>query len=439
MASYKQTLDYLYTQLPMFTRVGEAAYKPNLENTIRLLNALGNPQESITCIHIAGTNGKGSTSNMLAAILQCAGYKTGLYTSPHLLDFRERIRINGIMIPKEYVVKFVAKHKSLFQEIQPSFFEMTVALCFQYFADSKIEFAVIETGLGGRLDSTNVIHPLISIITNIGLDHTNLLGNTLAEIAVEKAGIIKAKVPVVIGETDTHTKNVFRAKAKEMGSKIIFADQQWKLELIKHAHDAMTVNAFHKNNLVFDALKISLAGNYQLKNITTVLQSIASLPSQLDITEADIRRGLAHVQKFTGFAGRWQVMQKHPLVILDTGHNAHGLQLSLQQLKDAKKDQINMVFGVVQDKKLDDIIPLLPRDAHYFLCAPKLPRALPVQELADLFKSHQFNFSVCKNVVSAYQKAYKKCKKNDILFVGGSTFVVAEALQYLNRKNKIKK
>ncbi len=438
MLSYKQTLNYLYTQLPMFTRVGEAAYKPNLNNTLKLLEALNNPHHKLRCIHVAGTNGKGSTSNMLAAVLQRAGYKTGLYTSPHLLDFRERIRLNGKMISKHYVVQFVDQHRALFLEIKPSFFEMTVALCFKYFEDRKIDIAIIETGLGGRLDSTNVITPLLSVITNIGLDHTNLLGGTVQKIAAEKAGIIKQMVPSVMGETDVLTKRIFIAKAKEMKSELVFADQRIKIETRRRKVDSMDIKVMDAGKTWFDKITISLAGTYQLKNIATVLQSIKLLRSSLVITDKDIVKGLGHIQQITGFAGRWQVVQQHPLVILDTGHNAHGLTQSMEQLKEYRTKKIRIVLGVVQDKKLDDIFSLLPQNADYYLCSPNLPRALPVNELLISFRSHNLNSIACLSVVKAYLKALSESQREDVIYVGGSTFVVAEVLEYLKKRENMR-
>jgi len=421
----------------MFTRVGEAAYKPNLDNTYALLHALGDPHLMLKCIHIAGTNGKGSTSNMLAAVLQSAGYKTGLYTSPHLLDFRERIRIDGKMISKKYVSDFVTRNQEIFQEIKPSFFEMTVALCFEYFARKKVDIAVIETGLGGRLDSTNVIHPLISIITNIGLDHTNLLGNSLEAIAMEKAGIIKEKTPVVIGETDPKTKSVFIRKAKEMNSEIYFADQCVTTKLKSQSNNHQTFDVGDGKKTWISSLKVTLAGHYQQHNITTALQSIKLLKPHFNITNKNIINGMGHIQKYTSFAGRWQAIQKNPLVILDTGHNAHGLSQSLTQLKKVNATQTHFIFGVVQDKKLDDILTLLPKNFFYHLCAPQLPRALPASQLKAIFETQQLKHQVYKNVTDAYKSALKSCKRNDVLFVGGSTFVVAEVMEYLKKKKLI--
>jgi dihydrofolate synthase/folylpolyglutamate synthase len=436
MGSYKETLDYFYQQLPMFTRVGEAAYKPDLNNTLILLEAVGNPHHQLQCIHVAGTNGKGSTSNMLAAILQCAGYKTGLYTSPHLLDFRERIRINGHMIPKKTVVAFADKYKELFQSIKPSFFEMTVALCFDYFAKQKVDVAVIETGLGGRLDSTNVITPLLSIITNIGLDHTNLLGDTVEKIAFEKAGIIKPGIPVVIGETDPKTKAVFLEKAAETQSEIIFADRHIKTHELQHYPEHLILNVKDNSKPWFEKLRVSLAGKYQLKNTASTLQSVKLLRKHFKISDKDIKAGLGSVQKHTGFAGRWQVIQKKPLVIVDTGHNAHGLSQSLKQLKEEGQGTLHFVFGVVRDKKLEDIMPLLPKNAQYYLCAPALPRALPVEELNVFFAARKLIYESYPNVKQAYKAALAVASKKDIVFAGGSTFVVAEILEYLQQRKK---
>jgi dihydrofolate synthase/folylpolyglutamate synthase len=425
---YEETLSWLYAQLPMFTRIGAAAYKPNLDNTIRLLDSIGNPQRQLSCIHIAGTNGKGSTSNMLAAVLQAAGYKTGLYTSPHLVDFRERIRINGQMIPKEFIVEFTAKHQQLFEEVKPSFFEMTVGLCFAYFAQEKVEIAVIETGLGGRLDSTNVIEPVLSIITNIGYDHMYLLGDTLPKIASEKAGIIKKNIPVVIGESSSETDSVFIDKAESMGSPIVFADRT--LSIIEKEMDLqrMIVDVLQENKIWLKDLEVSLCGNYQKKNLATVLQSVLSLKERLTFPEEKLRYGLSHICELTGFAGRWQVMQKQPLAILDTGHNAHGISQTMSQLNSIQHNQLHIVFGVVADKSLDDIIKHLPGDANYYLCSPNLPRALEVSKLAEAFSASGKKYTVYTSVTAAWNAALSCAKKEDIVFAGGSTFVVGEIL-----------
>jgi len=436
--TYKETIGYLYARLPMFTRIGEAAYKPSLDNTLHLLNALGNPHHELKCIHIAGTNGKGSTANMLAAILQSEGYKTGLYTSPHLLDFRERIRINGKMISKNYVRAFVDRYRSLFDTIQPSFFEMSVALCFEYFAQKKTEIAVIETGLGGRLDSTNVITPYLSIITNIGLDHTHILGNTLGAIAVEKAGIIKSGVPVIIGETQNETKKIFLDKANQEHSEISFADRNIKIKPLSHSDKKLKIEIKANGKLWFDKLNVSLTGEYQVKNIATTLQGVLMIRRNFHINDKAIIRGLGKVQDLTGFAGRWHVVNKFPKVVLDTGHNAHGLKLSMKQLISGNSGRLHIVFGVMKDKKMDNIIPLLPKKALYFLCSPDIPRALPVKELKEIFNEHQLNNQSFTSIRKAYRSALDKANKHDSVFVGGSTFVVAEVLEYLQKNKKRK-
>ena len=345
--NYQQTLSYLYNSLPMYQRIGAAAYKANLDNTIAICDLLNNPEDHLTCIHVAGTNGKGSVSHMLASIFQAAGYKTGLYTSPHLIYFRERIRVNGKMIGRRYVSNFVTKYKADFERIQPSFFEMTVGLTFQYFVDEKVDVAIIETGLGGRLDSTNVIQPVLSVITNIDWDHMNLLGNTLQKIAGEKAGIIKKKIPVVIGEADKITAPVFSNKAKTLKSKIYFASEILTASLAdnKKINTPLTINQFRKSNghlkvnisdqkkVIYKNVDLDLSGFYQLKNVVTVLQSVRLLASEFKIREKHLRKGLSSVRKTTGLAGRWEVISKYPLTIADTGHNQAGIKEAMEMLK----------------------------------------------------------------------------------------------------------
>jgi dihydrofolate synthase/folylpolyglutamate synthase len=430
---YEETLSWLYARLPMFTRIGAAAYKPDLNNTIRLLESIGNPHQHLKCIHIAGTNGKGSTSNMLAAALQAAGYKTGLYTSPHLIDFRERIRINGEMITKEFVVEFTERYKAVFDEIQPSFFEMTVALCFDYFSKNNIDIAVIETGLGGRLDSTNVIMPMLSIITNIGYDHMHLLGDTLPAIAAEKAGIIKKNIPVVIGESSAETDAVFIDKAESAGSAIIFADRSVKIIEKDMSLQRMIVDVVADGRVWLSNLEVSLCGSYQKKNLATTLQALSMLEG-ISISEEQLRYGLSHICELTGFAGRWQVIHKKPLAIADTGHNAHGLAQAMQQLLSLPHQKLHIVFGVVADKVLDDILKLLPHEAIYYLCAPNLPRALGVYKLAKAFEGSGKTFTVYNSVTEAYHEALSCAKNEDIVFAGGSTFVVGEILAALQKE-----
>lgn len=390
----------------MYQRVGKAAYKANLDNTWTLANYLGNPERSFKSIHVAGTNGKGSTSHMLASVLQEAGYKVGLYTSPHLKDFRERIKVNGEMIGKRTVSTFVKKHRDFFETHQLSFFEMTVGMAFDYFRKEKIEIAVVEVGMGGRLDSTNILIPEVSVITNIGMDHTQFLGNTLSEIASEKAGIIKDGIPVVIGETQAETQVVFEKKAAQKKAPIIFADQ---LKLPQFASD--------------------LKGSYQKMNRQTVLATLQVLQKMgWKISDRVIALGLQKVIPNTGLQGRWQVLQQMPKVICDTAHNAEGLQWVMQQLKEEDFENLHVVLGVVSDKDLSKVLPLFPKKARYYFCEPNIIRALAASKLEKEALSFGLTGKVYKSVQDAYQAALKHATKEDLVYVGGSTFVVAEVL-----------
>ncbi|HTM98277.1 MAG TPA: folylpolyglutamate synthase/dihydrofolate synthase family protein [Pedobacter sp.] len=427
--NYPQTLDFLYSKLPMFTRVGAIALKKDLHNTLVLCAALANPQHKFKSIHVAGTNGKGSTSHMLAAILQKAGYKTGLYTSPHLKDFRERIRINGKMIPKSNVINFVKTQKRLIQEVEPSFFEVTVAMAFDYFAKEKVDFAVIEVGLGGRLDSTNVITPELAVITNISLDHTNILGNTLTEIAKEKAGIIKKGVPVVIGEQHEETEGVFLDKAKFENAPIYFADKLLKLKESKVQNSKLVVTVQKQDNSIYPELKLDLTGKYQQKNILTVIESINQLQDLgYKISDDAIYSGLRNVKKITGLQGRWQTLSKNPLVICDTGHNIAGITEVLKNINATPHQKLHFVIGMVKDKDISNILMILPRNAHYYFCAPGLERALSAEELAMQASAFGLKGSVYSTVKEAAAKAKISASKNDLIFIGGSTFVVAEII-----------
>ena len=402
--NYQQTLDYLFSQLPMFQRVGASAYKADLNNTIELCKLLHHPEKNFKSIHIAGTNGKGSTSHMLASILQEAGYKVGLYTSPHLKDFRERIKINGVMISEQEVVDFVIKHQSEFEQINLSFFEWTVGLAFDYFSKKQVDIAVIETGLGGRLDSTNVITPLVSVITNIGEDHTQFLGETLAKIASEKAGIIKKNIPIVIGETQQEIKQIFIDKAIEMSAKIFFADK------------IITTN-----------YESDLKGIYQEKNKKTVLAAIQQLMnSGFSITEEIIKNGLLNVVKNTGLLGRWQILSENPLTICDTGHNEAGIKEVLKQISLTKHNHLHFVFGAVNDKEIDSILSMLPKNVTYYFCQAKIPRALDVNVLYTKAKEFELKGNPYDSVENAIKQAKVNASAN--VFVGGSTFVVAEAI-----------
>lgn len=407
--TYLETVEFLFARLPYFTRDGKTAIKKDLHNTLKLCEILGNPQEKFTCIHIAGTNGKGSVSNMLSAIFQAHGYKTGLYTSPHLKDFRERIRVNGEMISEQFVIDFTEKIIPHLDSIQPSFFEITVAMCFDYFANQGIEYAIIETGLGGRLDSTNIINPILSVITNIGMDHADLLGDTLQKIASEKAGIIKENVPVVIGESSKETDFVFEDKAKACNSTIYFADRNVR---------------FYNTEIETD-----LKGIYQEKNSVTVLQAIEVLKSiGMPFNDYTAAKALQNVRGLTNFRGRWEILNHKPMTIADTGHNAHGLSLVIQQLKSEKYNNLHIVFGMVKDKDRNPVLELLPKDALYYFCQPNLPRALNANDLKEEGETLGLLGEAYTSVHGAYEAAKNKAKIDDLIFIGGSTFVVAEVL-----------
>ena len=427
--TYKQTLEYLYARLPMFTRVGASAYKKDLHNVIAMCNQLDNPQNTFKSIHVGGTNGKGSTSHMLAAVLDQAGYKTGLYTSPHLKDFRERIRINGKMISKRFVVEFVARQKELIEALSPSFFEVTVAMAFSYFALKKVDIAVIEVGLGGRLDSTNIISPELSVITNISLDHTNILGNTLSAIAAEKAGIIKKGVPVIIGERHAETEKVFLDKAMETGSEIIFAEEKLQVTSFERKDTFLNLNLGSGDLITFKDLQLDLTGLYQLKNIQTVISALLKLIDiGYKISDATIYAALRNVKSLTGLQGRWQIIDDRPLTICDTAHNIGGMTEVVRNISDTQFDHLHMVIGMVKDKDISGVLKLLPSAAKYYFCEPMLERALKVEELADQAGRQGLKGEVFPSVQSAYQAAKNHASKNDLIFVGGSTFVVAEVL-----------
>jgi dihydrofolate synthase/folylpolyglutamate synthase len=392
----------------MFQRTGAAAYRADLGNTLALMKALRNPEKNLRCIHVAGTNGKGSTSHMLASILQECGYKTGLYTSPHLKDFRERIRINGEMIPREKVIAFVENNRPAFEEMGLSFFEWTVGLAFEHFRLSDCDINVIEVGMGGRLDATNVILPQLSVITNIGLDHTQFLGDTLEKIAAEKAGIIKSGVPVLIGETQSETQLVFRQKAAEKQAPIWFAEDL-KPKTLKY--------------------ELSLYGSYQSKNLITVLAAINLLRNQgFDIPEPALRKGLIKVQENTGLMGRWQILNENPLAIADTAHNAEGIKYVMAQLEQTPHHQLHVVWGMVADKDRNSIYPLLPKKAFWYFCKPDIPRGLSPETLMQEAALAGLKGRIYTSVGAAYQAALSAANPQDVIFVGGSTFVVAEVV-----------
>jgi len=431
MTSYKDTLEYLYRQLPMFHRVGAAAYKANLDNTIAICAHLGNPEKNFRSVHVAGTNGKGSVSHMLAAVLQSAGYKTGLYTSPHLKDFRERIRIDGKMIPRAAVTQFVGKHKEAFEKIQPSFFEWTVGLAFDHFSKAGVEVAVIETGLGGRLDSTNVITPLLSIITNISYDHQHLLGETLRQIAGEKAGIIKPGVPVLIAETQQEVEEIFRRKAAECNAPVSFADQSVIIsdpkihEGLLNVQMAPAARPDQKTSLLCE-----LNGFYQTKNIAAVIEAAVLLDTNcgLPVPDEAILQGLRHVCTLTGLKGRWQTLSEKPLTIADTGHNEAGIHEVLRMIEATPHKKLHFVLGMVADKDVRSVLKLLPKDAMYYFCKANLPRALDAHELAAAARVFQLKGEVYSSVRSALKGAQQAAEAKDLVFVGGSTFTVAEVV-----------
>jgi len=430
---YPQTLQYLYDQLPMFTRVGASAYKEDLDNTIELCKRLGNPQHQFKSVHIAGTNGKGSTSHMLAAVLQVAGYKTGLYTSPHLRDFRERVRINGQMISEEQVIGFVAAHQRDFEDIQPSFFEMTVGLAFDIFAKEQVDIAIIEVGLGGRLDSTNIISPLLSVITNIGWDHMNILGNTLQLIAAEKAGIIKPGIPAIIGEYQPEVADIFLRKAAKEETEISFASDEWESE-VRSLESKVNVTQYldltiHKKDSRLQTidLQLDLPGTYQLKNVKTVLSAVEQLRLQgFVITTEHLQTALRQVKTLTGLHGRWEVLSTHPLTICDTGHNPDGIQEVLKNIAATPYEHLHFVMGMVNDKDISKVLAMLPKNATYYFCKPDIPRGLEAENLQQQAEALGLHGDTYPTVKQALQSAQKAAKKADLVFVGGSTFVVAE-------------
>jgi len=426
---YRQTLEWLFSQLPMYQRVGKAAYKADLTTTIQLLESLGNPQTKFKAIHIAGTNGKGSVAHILASILQEAGFKNGLYTSPHLKDFRERIKIDGKMISEQEVIKFVTDHKASFEKLNPSFFEMTVGMAFDYFAQEKVDFAILETGMGGRLDSTNVSKPVVSCITNIGYDHMQFLGETIEEIAREKAGIIKEGIPVVIGKTQAGAKEVFEKVASEKNTQLFFADQHVDLREVQTRDSKfLTYDVWKDNQMYIEELNSPLLGKYQAGNIATTIEVIEILKSklQLGIDEKTIREGIENVVKRTGLLGRWQIINTNPLSICDTAHNPEGIREIVDQLLQTNFDHLHFVFGMVNDKNPESILYLLPKNATYYFCKPDIPRGMD----AEILKEHAFKAGLrgeqYNSVMHAFNSAVNNAKVNDLVFIGGSTFVVAE-------------
>jgi len=428
--NYRKTLEYLYSQLPAYHRIGKPAYKDNLSNTIAMDDHFEHPHTKYKTIHIAGTNGKGSVSYMIASVLQEAGYKTGLYTSPHLKDFRERIKVNGKMIPQKEVTAFVKENQTIIEKVSPSFFEMTVAMAFDYFARSGVDVAVIETGMGGRLDSTNIINPIISVITNIGHDHMDLLGNTLGKIAFEKAGIIKKDIPVIIGETQDETKDIFLSKSEEMGSKIYFADSFFNCRLEEHPG-----LCGERQFIIYDLStkkKISgtipLGGDYQNKNLQTLFQAVKIVKRSFDISESSVLSGLRNTVINTGFKGRWQILNTKPLIICDTCHNKEGLEYVLRQISNVPNTGLHMVIGFVNDKDTSSILPLFPKKARYYFTRASVPRALDEKILQSRAREFDLSGNSYSSVNKALKAARKTASESDLIFIGGSTFVVAEVV-----------
>jgi dihydrofolate synthase/folylpolyglutamate synthase len=418
----------------MFTRDGASAFKKDLTNTLELCKRLGDPHKKFKSVHIAGTNGKGSTSHMLAAILQTAGYKTGLYTSPHLRDFRERIRINGEMISEEHVIDFVKEHKQDFEDIKPSFFEMTVAMAFDAFAKAKVDIAIIEVGLGGRLDSTNIITPLLSVITNIGWDHMNMLGDTLPLIAGEKAGIIKPGIPVIVGEYQPEVADVFINKAKAENAPISFASEGWFLKPEVKSQESKVSSEYLKfeiqkkdSGLKTLGLRLDLPGIYQLKNAKTVLSAVEELRRQgFAISDEQVKSALSSVKKLTGLHGRWETLSHNPLTICDTGHNPEGITEVLKNIENTPHENLHIVMGVVNDKDISKILAMLPKHATYYFCKPDIPRGLDAELLQQNAGGFGLHGEIYVSVKAALKTAQSQADKNDLVFVGGSTFVVAE-------------
>lgn len=422
--NYSETIEYLYSRLPAFHQIGSAAYKPGLENSLKMMSHLGNPQNRYRTIHVAGTNGKGSVSHFITAVLQSAGYKAGLYTSPHLVDFRERIRVNGEKISEDYVVDFVATNQNYFDDIQPSFFETTMAMAFKYFADCEVDVAVIETGLGGRLDSTNIIFPELAVITNIGFDHIEFLGDTLEKIALEKAGIIKPETPVVIGEATVETKPVFIQKAEAEKAMLMFSQEKHSLDFLEYRDEKMIVS--HPE---LKEIKVGLSGSYQLKNLITVLACIDELNKLgFAISEENLRAGLENVVELTGLRGRWQTLQYHPRVILDTGHNVDAVKYIAGQLKQQQFNKLHIVFGMVNDKDISGVLELLPTDAVYYFAAARTKRALKPEELRKKATAYGLKGAAFDSVETAVKQALQTAQQEDLIFIGGSNFIAGEAL-----------
>lgn len=430
--NYLETVNYLFNIAPVFEHIGASAYKEGLDNTYLLDEHFGHPHRKFKSIHIAGTNGKGSCSHTLAAILQNDGYKVGLYTSPHIMDFRERIKINGECISKEYVIEFVNQEKSLFEKIHPSFFEVTTALAFKYFAEQHVDYAIIEVGLGGRLDCTNIITPILSIITNISFDHTNFLGNTLEKIAKEKAGIIKPNIPVIIGETTNETKPVFKTCAESINAEIIYADENDEIISFTMNEDG----GITYNTRSFGIIQGELGGLYQKKNTNTILHAVRFLYNQHIIKNTgSINNGFYNVCRLTGLIGRWQKIGSNPSVICDTGHNVGGWTYISRQLQVQKYNKLHIVFGMVNDKDVDGVMCLLPKNAHYYFTKPQSKRAIPEKDIQRKAMTHGLAGDCYNDVPSAYTAAKKMATPDDMIFIGGSSYIVSDLLLYIRQQH----
>ncbi|MGL4632574.1 MAG: bifunctional folylpolyglutamate synthase/dihydrofolate synthase [Leadbetterella sp.] len=424
--SYEECIAYLYAQLPFFQKQGEKAYKPKLHNSLLIDEHLGNPHKAFKTIHIAGTNGKGSSSHFMAAILQSAGYRVGLYTSPHLKDFRERIKINGEMVSKQRVVDFVIQNKEFIESIQPSFFEVSVGMAFQIYKEEKVDVAIIEVGLGGLHDSTNIITPIACLITNIGYDHMNILGNTLEEIAFQKAGIIKPQVPVVISEFTAETKPIFIDKAKKESSDILFAKDIYSYQIKNKLLNSLDLEIKNKDTQKSLEISSGLVGDYQASNILGVIAICDILKSTLtQITDNAVSNGIKNVVSLTGLKGRWQILQTSPLTVCDTGHNTHAISLTVPRLVTSQK-KIHFILGFVNDKEVDKTMAFFPKSGTYYFCSFDSFRSLTEQELSNLGDKFELNYSIYSNVNLALEAAKRKADPNDIIFIGGSTFLVAE-------------
>lgn len=437
LKTWKETLDFMYQLLPMFQRIGAAAYKKDLTNTILLCEACGNPHLMLKCVHIAGTNGKGTTTHIIASGLQSQGYNVGVYTSPHYVDFRERIKINGLYISKKYIISFINANIDAIEKIQPSFFELTVALAFRYFADMKVDFAVIETGLGGRLDSTNVITPMVSVITNISYDHQSMLGHTLSLIAAEKAGIIKETIPLVIGETQAEVSDVFYKKAEELHADIRYADQHLTLSQKTGSKGELVYDVYSDGNLWLKDLKTDLIGPFQSKNIITGLYALKELSTHIPLDFDKVVNGFTEIHQRTGYMGRWQILEKSPLVIADSAHNTGGISIVVEELKKLKEGRLHIIIGFVNDKDISEILSMMPQHAIYYFAKANIPRGLDAVELKNQAKYSGLKGNSYISVRKAFAAAKKKAKKGDTIFIGGSIFVVGEVLKTYIEKQKI--